>query len=200
WREIAAQYQRTAAAAVTRFDGHVAKYLGDGLMAYFGWPQAHEDDAERAVRAGLAIVDEVAALNGRLVSEYRVKLAVRVGIQTGSVVMGRGGGEGADVFGDAPNVAPRVQSAAQPDPVVITAAVQELVAGLFVVEDRGAQQLKGIAHPLKLYRVIQPAVARRRTRRPAAHSLTPFVGREDDLDLLVSRWGRAREGQGQLVL
>jgi class 3 adenylate cyclase/tetratricopeptide (TPR) repeat protein len=200
WREIAAQYQRTAAAAVTRFGGHVAKYLGDGLMVYFGWPQAHEDDAERAVRAGLAIVDEVAALNGRLASEHRVKLAVRVGIQTGSVVMGQGGGEGADVFGDAPNVASRVQSAAQPDSVVITAAVQELVAGRFVVEDRGAQQLKGIEHPLQLYRVAQPSEVRRRTRRAAARGLTPFVGREDDLDLLLSRWERAREGHGQLVL
>jgi class 3 adenylate cyclase len=91
WREIAAQYQRNAAAAVTRFGGHVAKYLGDGLMVYFGWPQAHEHDAERAVRAGLAIVDEVAALNGGLATEHRVKLSVRVGIQTGSVVMGHGG-------------------------------------------------------------------------------------------------------------
>ena len=200
WREIAAHYQRTAAAAVTRFGGQVAKYLGDGLMVYFGWPQAHEDDAERAVRAGLAMVEEVAALNGRLAAAHRVKLAVRVGIETGSVVMGQGGGEEVDVFGDAPNVASRVQSAADPDSVVITAAVQELVAGLFVVEDRGAQQLKGIAHPLKLYRVIQPAVLRRRTHRGAARSPTPFVGREDDLHLLLSRWERAREGQGQLVL
>jgi class 3 adenylate cyclase len=200
WREIAAHYQRTAAAAVTRFGGHVAKYLGDGLMVYFGWPQAHEDDAERAVRAGLAIVDEVAALNGRLATEHRVKLAVRVGIETGSVVMGQGGGEGVDVFGDAPNVASRVQSAAQPDSVVITAAVQELVAGLFVVEDRGAEQLKGMVHPLKLYRVVQPMVVGRGTQRAAGRNRTPFVGREDDLHLLLSRWERAREGQGQLVL
>ncbi|HKF28408.1 MAG TPA: AAA family ATPase, partial [Candidatus Binataceae bacterium] len=200
WREIAAQYQRTAAAAVTRFGGHVAKYLGDGVMVYFGWPQAHEDDAERAVRAGLAIIEEVAALNGHLAATHRVKLAVRVGIETGSVVMGQGGGEWIDVFGDAPNVASRVQSAAQPDSVVITAAVQELVAGLFVVEDRGAQQLKGIAHPLRLYRVSQSTVVRRRTQRAAARTLTPFVGREDDLDLLLSRWERARAGQGQLVV
>ncbi|HKF30379.1 MAG TPA: adenylate/guanylate cyclase domain-containing protein, partial [Candidatus Binataceae bacterium] len=92
WHDIAAEYQRTAAAAASRFGGHVAKYLGDGLMVYFGWPQAHEDDAERAVRAGLAIVDDVDALNGRLALEHNVKLSVRVGIQTGSVVMGRGGG------------------------------------------------------------------------------------------------------------
>src|SRR5262249_16108339 len=105
WHDIASEYQRTAASAASPFGGHVAKYLGDGLMVYFGWPQAHEDDAERAVRAGLAIVDDVDALNGRLALEHNVKLSVRVGIQTGSVVMGRGGGEEADVFGDAPNVA-----------------------------------------------------------------------------------------------
>jgi class 3 adenylate cyclase/tetratricopeptide (TPR) repeat protein len=200
WREIAAQYQRTAAIAVTRFGGHVAKYLGDGLMVYFGWPQAHEDDAERAVRAGLAVVEDVAALNARLAAEHQVKLAVRVGIQAGSVVMGKGGGEDADVFGDAPNVAARVQSAAQPDSVLITAAVQELVAGVFEVEDRGAHQLKGIEHPLRLYRAIQPTRVRRRTQRAAVRCLTPFVGREDDLHLLLSRWERAREGQGQLVV
>ncbi len=200
WREIAAQYQRTAAAAVTRFGGHVAKYLGDGLMVYFGWPQAHEDDAERAVRAGLAMVDEVAALNGRLSAEHEVKLGVRVGIQTGSVVMGRGGGREADVFGDVPNVASRVQSTAEPDSVVITAAVHQLVSGLFVVEDYGAHQLKGIEHPVQLYRAIQPTVVRRRAQRGAARSPTPFVGREDDMRLLLSRWERAREGQGQLVL
>ena len=200
WRDIAAQYQLTAAAAVTRFGGHVAKYLGDGLMVYFGWPEAHEDDGERAVRAGLALVDEVDALNGRLGAEHNVKLSVRVGIETGSVVMGRGGGQDADVFGDAPNIASRVQSAAAPDSVVITAAVYELLAGLFVVEDRGAQQLKGIEHPVQLYRAVQPTAVRRRAHRAAAHSVTPFVGREDDMRLVLSRWERAREGQGQLVL
>src|SRR5215472_2063529 len=200
WREIAAQYQRTAAAAVTRFGGHVAKYLGDGLMVYFGWPEAHEDDAERAVRAGLALVDDVDAMNGRLTVEHNVKLSVRVGIETGSVVMGRGGGEGADVFGDAPNVASRVQSAAEPDSVVITSAVHELVSGLFVVEDRGAHQLKGIERPIQLYRATQSTVPRRLTQRPAARMQTPFVGRDDDMRLLLSRWERAREGQGQVAL
>jgi class 3 adenylate cyclase len=181
WREIAAQYQRTAATAVTRFGGHVAKYLGDGLMVYFGWPEAHEDDAERAVRAGLALIDDVDAMNGRLIAEHKVKLSVRVGIETGSVVIGRGGSQETDVFGEAPNVAARVQSAAEPDSVVITGAVHELVAGLFVVEDRGAHQLKGIAHPLRLYRAIQPTVARRHTRRATSRIQTPFVGREDDI-------------------
>jgi class 3 adenylate cyclase/tetratricopeptide (TPR) repeat protein len=200
WHHIAAQYQRTGAAAVTRFGGHVAKYLGDGLMVYFGWPEAHEDDAERAVRAGLAIVDDVNAMNERLAAEHNVKLSVRVGIESGSVVMGRGGGEQADVFGDAPNVASRVQSAAEPNSVLITAAVHELVSGLFLVEDFGAHQLKGIAHPLQLYREVQPTAVRRHTRSAATRALTPFVGRDDDMRLLLSRWERAREGQGQLAL
>jgi class 3 adenylate cyclase/tetratricopeptide (TPR) repeat protein len=201
WHDIAAEYQRTAAAAVTRFGGHVAKYLGDGVMVYFGWPQAHEDDAERAVRAGLAIVDDVDALNRRLAVEHNLRLSVRVGIQSGSVVMGRGGGgEEADVFGDAPNVASRVQSAAEPNSVMITAAVHGLVSGLFIVEDRGANRLKGIEDPVRLYRAIRPTVVRRHALGGPARALTPFVGREDDMRLLLSRWERARDGQGQLVL
>src|SRR5215831_13136887 len=184
WRDIAARYQSTAAAAVARFGGHVAKYLGDGLMVRFGWPEAHEDDAERAVRAALGIVDEVATLNGRLAPERQIKLSVRVGIHAGSVVMGHGGGAEADAFGEVPNVASSVQSAAEPDSVLITAAVHDLVSGLFVVEDRGAHQLKGIERPVQLYRAIQPTVARRRTHRPAARVQTPFVGRDDDIHLL----------------
>ena len=176
WRDIAARYQVNAAAAVTRFGGHVAKYLGDGLMVNFGWPEAHEDDAERAVRAGLAIVEEVDRLNGQLAAEHMVPLSVRIGIHTGPVVMGHGGGEEADVFGDAPNVASRVQSAAEPGSVLITSAVHELVSGLFVVEDRGAHQLKGIEHPVQLYRAIQPSVARRRTHRAAVEPFRPSSG------------------------
>jgi len=200
WHEVAGQYQRTAAEAVTRFGGHVAKYLGDGLVVYFGYPQAHEHDAERAVRAGLAIVDAMAPLNVRLAGKKNVKLSVRVGIHAGSVVIGQGGGREADVFGDAPNIASRVQALAEPDSVLITANVHRLVSGLFVVEDRGAQRLKGIEHPVQLYRAIQPSVVRRRTHGSAARALTPFVGRDDEMRLLLRRWERAREGEGQLVL
>src|SRR5215467_4758979 len=200
WRDIAARYQSTVAAAVTRFGGHVAKYLGDGLMVHFGWPEAHEDDAERAVRAALAIVDEVAALNGRLAPEHQIKLSVRVGIHTGSVVMGHGGGTEADAFGDVPKVASSVQSAAEPGSVLITAAVHDLVSGLFVIEDRWKQRLKGTEHPVQLYRVIQQSVARRRKHGAAARGQAPFVGREDEMRLLLNRWEQAREGRGQLVL
>jgi class 3 adenylate cyclase len=199
WRDIAARYQSAATAAVTRFGGNVAKYLGDGLMVHFGWPEAHEDDAERAVRAALGIVEEVAALNGRLAPQHPIKLSVRVGIHTGSVVMGHGGGTEADAFGDVPNVASSVQSAAQPDSVLITAAVHDLVSGLFVVEDRGEQRLKGIAYPVRLYRVIQQSVSRRK-HRAAIRAQTPFVGREDEMHLLLNRWEQACEGRGQVVL
>jgi len=201
WHEIAADYQRTAAEAVTRLGGHAAKYLGDGLVVYFGYPQAHEDDAERAIRAGLAITDAMASLNNRLASEpSAVKLSVRVGIHTGAVVVGQGGGREADVFGDAPNIASRVQGAAEPDTVVMTAAVQELVSGLFVVEDRGLQQLKGIDQPMRLYRAVSTGLASGRGHRFSTHGLTPFVGRDDEIHLLLTRWEHVRNGEGQVVL
>src|SRR5262249_3818377 len=132
--EIVRAYQRSAEEVVVRFGGHVGKYLGDGLLVYFGWPKAHEDAAERAVRAGLALPGGISTVNERLPPGLR--LAVRVGMHTGPVVIGE------DVFGETPNVAARVQAAAEPGTVVITAATQRLVAGVFVVEDRGPQPLK----------------------------------------------------------
>jgi class 3 adenylate cyclase len=198
WRDIAAQYQRSAAEAVTRLGGHVAEYLGDGLVVYFGWPEAHEDDAERAVRAGLAVVDAVALLNTRLTSEQGVKLSVRIGIDTGSVVVGRGGTNETRIFGQTPNIAARVQAAAAPDTVLITASTHRLVSGLFVVEELEAHQLKGLTKPVELYRVLRPTGVR--GRLAAARGLTPFVGREEELRLLLSRWERAREGDGHLVV
>jgi class 3 adenylate cyclase len=139
WRDLIAQYQQAASAAVVRFGGHVAKNLGDGLLIYFGWPTAREDDPARAVRAGLAIVDAMVPLNATLASGAETRLAVRIGMHTGAVVIADGG----EVFGETANVAARVQGAAEPDTVVITAATQRLVGGLFVVEDRGPQELKG---------------------------------------------------------
>src|SRR5579864_4693733 len=148
WRETVAGYHRAAAEAITRFDGHVAKYLGDGVMAFFGYPEAHENDAERAARAGLAILDAVGKLGGP------VKLSARVGIDSGQVVVGTGAGKEADVFGDAPNIAARVQAVAEPGTVMITEATQRLVSGLFVVEERGVESLKGIERPMQLFRVV----------------------------------------------
>ena len=154
WRELAADYQRTSARAVKRFGGRVAKYLGDGVMAYFGWPEAHGDDPERAVRAGLAILEAISKLNEQLTD---VKLSVRVGIDSGVVVIGTGGSDEVEVFGDSPNIAARVQAAAARDMVLITEATHLLVSGLFVEEERGAHIVKGIERPLQLYRVVQPS-------------------------------------------
>jgi len=198
WREIVASYHRAAAQAVERFGGHVAQYLGDGVMAYFGWPEAHDNDAERAARAGLAILDAISKLNEH---PTHPKLAARVGVDSGAVVVGAGPGKEADVFGDTPNIAARVQTAAALGTVVISADTHRLVSGLFVVEDRGAHALKGIDRPVQLYRVVQPGGVRGRFEAAAAtRGLTPFVGREDDLRLLMSRWERALEGEGQVTL
>jgi class 3 adenylate cyclase/tetratricopeptide (TPR) repeat protein len=241
WQETIAAYHRAAADAIGRFGGHVAKYLGDGVMAYFGYPEAHDNDGERAVHAGLAILEAVTKLNEqappspdirtsqtrfpsassglRLTGsadaapsapfpvakngggERRRRLSVRVGIDSGAVVVGPGAGKETDVFGEAPNIAARVQAAAVPDTVLISAATHLLVAGLFVVEDCGARVLKGVERPMQLYRVIQPAGVRGRLAAAAAsHGLTPFVGREDELRMLTSRWQRVLDGEGQVVL
>jgi len=197
WRETVAGYHRVAAEAITRFDGHVAKYLGDGVMAYFGWPAAHDYDAERAARAGLAILDGIAQLNQQ---PGHAKLSARVGIDSGLVVIGQGAGSATEVFGDVPNIAARVEAEAAPGAVLITAATHRLVAGLFVVEDRGAQELKGIERPLQLYRVVRPSGMRGRFPAMAAmRGMTPFIGREDELRSLLNRWERVREGEGQVV-
>ena len=197
WRYTVAGYQRTAAEAITRFGGHVAKYLGDGVMAFFGYPEAHDNDAERATRAGLAIIDDIAKLNEQ---PGRTKLSARVGIHSGAVVVGVGAGKDADVFGDAPNIAARIQEAADPGTVVLTEDTHRLISGLFVVEARGAPALKGIERRLQLYRVIQPSGVRGRLEAAAARGLTAFVGREDELRSLMNRWERVLDGEGQVAL
>src|ERR1700722_4316120 len=192
WREVVAGYHRAAAEAITRFGGHVAKYLGDGVMVYFGWPEAHDNDAERAARAGLAILDAIAKLNQQT---GRVPLSTRIGIDSGAVVVGVGAGKEVDVFGDTPNIAARVETETEPGTVAITDATHRLVAGLFVVEDRGARALKGIEQPIRLYRVIRPSGVRGRFEAAsAAGGLTPFVGREDELRSLMNRWERVVNG------
>jgi class 3 adenylate cyclase len=171
WRETVGEYHRTAADAITRFGGHVVKYLGDGVMALFGWPEAHDNDAERAARAGLAIIEAIAKIGAGTEpgnNPARQRLSARVGIDSGAVVVGTGAGKDADVFGDAPNIAARVEAAAEPSTVLITATTHRLVSGLFVVEGRGAQALKGIEVPVQLYRVIQPSGVRGRLEAIAA--------------------------------
>src|ERR1700677_782234 len=159
WRAMLAAYHGIAADAITRFDGHVAKYLGDGVMAFFGYPAAHDNDAERAVRAGLALLEAISLLNE---DSARPKLTTRIGIDSGAVVVGTGAGSDAEVFGDVPNIAARVQAAADPGTVCVTEATYRLIPGLFIVEDRGAHALKGIDQPLQLYRILQLSGARGR--------------------------------------
>ena len=198
WRKVIREYHRAATEAIGGFGGGVAQYLGDGVMAYFGWPEAHDNDAERAARAGLAIQEAITKLNEH---PALPKLSARVGIDSGGVVVGAGAGKHADVFGDTPNIAARVQAAAEPGTVVMTDAVHRLVSGMFVVEERGAQALKGIELPIQLYRVVQPSGVRGRLQAAAAtRGLTPFVGREDELRLLMNRWERAVEGEAQVAL
>jgi class 3 adenylate cyclase/tetratricopeptide (TPR) repeat protein len=196
WRATVAGYQSVASEPIARFGGEVVRYIGDGIMAFFGYPAAHDNDAERAVRAGLAILDAIAERNQR--SE---ELSVRIGIDSGAVVVGTGEFQAVDAFGDAANIAARVQAAAEPGSVMVSGSTQRLVSGLFIVEDRGAQTLKGITRLVQLYRVIRPSGIRGRFEAVAAvRGLTPFVGREDELRSLLSRWERVREGEGQVAL
>ena len=192
WRTLVNAYLDEASAAVTGFGGHVLKKLGDGLMALFGYPLAQENDAERAVRAALAIQRALAELNARNIGKGARELQARIGLDSGQVVVDATG----EVFGEAPNVAARVQAAAEPGTVLITASVQRQTAGLFVVEDKGAHDLKGVTAPVALYRVVRASGG---GRRGAGRALTPLVGREDELALLTRRWSRAREGEGQFV-
>jgi class 3 adenylate cyclase/ribosomal protein L40E len=198
WRETVGGYQHAAAEAITGFGGHVAKYLGDGVMAFFGYPEAHDNDAERAARAGLAILDVIAKLNEQT---GQPKLSVRIGIDSGPVVVGAGAGKEADVFGDAPNIAARVQETAASGTVVVTERTHRLISGLFVVEAQSALALKGVERPVQLHRLMKTSDVRGRLQAAAAaRGLTPFVGREDELHSLMSRWERAQNGEGQMVL
>jgi class 3 adenylate cyclase/predicted ATPase len=193
WRNLVSAYLDEASAAVTGLGGHVLKKLGDGLMALFGYPHAQENDAERAVRAALAIQRALVEINARNASKGAPELSARIGLDSGQVVVDATG----EVFGDAPNIAARVQSAAEPGTILITATVQRQTAGLFVAEDRGQLALKGVSTPLTLYRIIRGSGA---GRRGGARALTLLVGREEELDLLTRRWERARKGEGQLAL
>ena len=193
WRTLVNTYLDEASAAVTGLGGHVLKKLGDGLMALFGYPHAQENDAERAVRAALAIQRALVEINARNASRGVPELSARIGLDSGQVVVDAAG----EVFGDAPNVAARVQSAAEPGSILITATVQRQTAGLFVAEDRGQHELKGMSTPIPLYRVVRASGG---GRRGGARALTPLVGREEELDLLTRRWERARKGEGQLAL
>jgi class 3 adenylate cyclase len=190
-------YQAACRQVIARYDGHIAQYLGDGVLVYFGYPTAHEEDAVRAVRSGLEIVTAVSQL------AYTPLLQVRIGVHTGPVVVGEiGTGERTErlALGETPNIAARIQGQAEPDIVVLSAATQRLVAGLFECQELGPQTLKGISTPLALYQVIAESAAQSRFEAAVGAGLTPLVGREEELGVLQRRWAQAKAGIGQVVL
>jgi class 3 adenylate cyclase len=202
-RAVVRAYQDTCAKVIARFEGHIAQYLGDGLLVYFGYPLAHEDDAQRAVRAGLGMVEAVGQLNTRLAQEHEVHLAVRLGIHTGLVVVGEIGGGGRQeqlALGDTPNLAARIQGLAAPDTVAMSEATARLVQGYFTVEALGPQSLKGVATPVPVYRVLGESGAQSRLEVAAATGLTPLLGRAAEVTLLLEHWAQSTEGRGQVVL
>jgi TOMM system kinase/cyclase fusion protein len=203
WREVVRAYQETCAKVVQRYEGHIAQYLGDGLLVYFGYPQAHEDDAQRAVRSGLGIVEAMAQLNTRLERERGVHLAVRLRIHTGLVVVGEVGGGARQeqlALGETPNIAARLQGLAAPNTVVISAATLPLLGGFFACRSLGTQLLKGFAQPIEVHQVQYESMARSRLEAAGSTGLTPLVGREQEVGLLQERWAQVKDGLGQVVL
>jgi predicted ATPase/class 3 adenylate cyclase len=193
WRDLVGAYLEAASAAVTEMGGKVAKKLGDGLMALFGYPVAQENDAERAVRAALAMQRSLTELNRKNEGTGKPALAARVAIDLGPVVVDATG----EIFGEVPNIAARAQALAEPGSVVVTGRVQRQVAGLFVAEERGSHALKGVPEPVTLFRLIRASGG---GRRAGQRHLTPLVGRDEEIAMLMRRWERARQGDGQLVL
>jgi class 3 adenylate cyclase len=203
-REVIQDYQEVCAEVISRYDGHIAKYLGDGILVYFGYPMAHEDDAQRAVHTGLEIIEEIKDLSLRLQKDIDVSLAVRLGIHTGLVVAGEMGGgdvrEAMAIVGETPNIAARLEGVAEPDTVVISPATYRLTQGYFECESTGPHQLKGLSQPMDVYRVLKETGVQTRFDIAITKGLTPLVGREHELELLLERWNRVKEGDGQVVL
>jgi class 3 adenylate cyclase len=197
-REVISAYQKCVAGTVKRFGGFVAKYMGDGVLVYFGYPQAREDDAERAVRAGLELVIAVGALKAAS------PLQSRVGIATGLVVVGDliGSGEAQErgIVGETPNLAARLQALADPDTVVIAESTRKLLGGLFDLQNLGTREVKGITEPVRAYEALRPSAVESRFEAMHGAALTALVGREEELELLLRRWSRAKTGEGQVVL
>ncbi len=197
-REVISAYQKCVAETVQRFGGFVAKYMGDGVLVYFGYPQAHEDDAERAVRAGLALVAAVRVL------KTHAALQTRIGIATGLVVVGdlvgQGDAQERGIVGETPNLAARLQGLAEPNSVVLAESTRKLVGNLFELEDLGARDLKGIAEPVRAWTALRPSGVESRFEALHATGPTALIGREEELELLLRRWLKAKTGEGQVVL
>ena len=203
-RDVIASYQIRCSAAIRRYDGFVAKYMGDGILVYFGYPRAHEDEAERSVRAGLDIVEAMAELNAAIRRPPGVELAVRIGIATGPVIVGDQIGEGTAsetaVVGETPNLAARLQAFAQPNQIVVSAATRAMLGDHFDLEDLGAYELKGFAELVPAWRVLSARDVETRFAATRTGSSAPLVGRQEEMGLLLRAWEGSCRGRGQVVL
>jgi class 3 adenylate cyclase len=203
YREVVREYQQVCSEVIQRYDGHIAQLLGDGLLVYFGYPVAHEEDAQRAIHAGLGIIKATDDLNSRLEQDKGVKLAIRLGIHTGLVVVGEMGGEGRQeqlALGEVPNVASRIQGIAEADTLVISSSTYRLIQGYFDCQELGEQHLRGVSQSIHIYQVLRASGAQSRLDITGTRGLTPLVGRESETTLLFERWAQAKDGQGQVVL
>src|SRR5215831_1888925 len=202
-REVVRAYQGTCAKVIALFEGHIAQYLGDGLLVYFGYPRAHEDDAQRAVRAGLGMIEAVGQLNTRLGQEHGVQLAVRLGVHTGLVVVGEVGSRTRQeqlTLDETPNLAARLQGLAAPNTLVIGAVTWQLLQGFFACQSLGTPLLKGFAQSLEVYQVLSESTARSRLDAVGSTGLTPLVGRGQEMGLLLECWAQVKDGRGQVIL
>ena len=200
YRDVLGSYQTAASSAIKRYDGYIARYMGDGLLVYFGYPQAHEDDAERAIRTGIDIIDNVADLSVR----SGRGLQVRIGVSTGMVVVGDIVGEGASeeraVVGDAPNLAARLQGAATPSSIYLSESTRRLVEGRFELENLGTTTLRGFAQPMSMWQVVRERKVESRFEAQTLGKVSPMFGREQELGLVLERWRQAQTGEGQMVI
>jgi len=203
WRDVVRAYQQVCTEVLQRYDGYIAQLLGDGLLIYFGYPQAHEDDAQRAVRAGLGIRAGMGDLNQALQQAKGLQLAVRVGIHTGLVVVGAMGSVGRQeqlALGEVPNIASRIEGLAAPNTIAISEATYRLVQGYFACQDLGSQALRGVTESMHIYHVLSESGATSRLDVAHPRGLTPLVGRESEVTLLLERWAQVKDGHGQVVL
>ena len=202
-RDVVRAYQRMCTEVIQRYDGHIAQLLGDGLLVYFGYPHAHEDDAHRAIRTGLGMLTALGDLNTGLQQAKGIQLAIRIGVHTGLVVVGDMGGQGRQeqlALGEVPNVCARIQGVAEPNTIAMSEATYRLVQGYFACQDLGAQTLRGVAEPLHVYQVLSESGVHSRLDIASARGLTPLVGREQEVGVLLERWEQAKAGHGHVVL
>ena len=202
-RDVLVAYQSVCSRAIERCGGHTAKYMGDGLLVYFGYPQAHEDDPQRAVRAGLGILEGLAELNQQLEVRFGVALHGRIGVHTGLVVAGEmGAGDTREehaIVGETPNIAARIEAVAEADSIAISGVTQRLIAGYFETDALGQLPLRGVTRSIEVHRVVRDTGAVNRLDVVGPGPLTPLVGREDELARLLARWQLAATGQGGAV-